>query len=39
MSNDGNTAAFANPTFFWDTLYLVSDSDRLNVCIRQDIIK
>ena len=21
MRNDGNTAAIANPTFFWDTLY------------------
>ena len=23
MSNEGNTAAIANPTFFWDTLYFI----------------
>ena len=30
MSNEGHTAAIANPTFFWDTLYVMSLARHLN---------
>ena len=30
MCSKGNTAAFANPCFFWDTLYVSEPLERLS---------